>query len=138
MINNELHAHVRKEVTNQVTPRKSELKQPIDPARKKFFLGIMCQPSEKETLSDYDHSITKSYEKKGNRRPNIPKLGEQPQRSIPPLKVLSKEYAATTDFMVETKLTKVHIPIHPGAGIKEFVLTSSCFRCYNVPAWQAV
>jgi len=39
---------------------------------------------------------------------------------------------------VETKLTKVHIPIHLGAGIKEFVLTSSCFRCYNIPAWQAV
>ena len=64
MINNELHAHVRKEVTNQFAPRKSELKQPIDPARKKFFLGIMCQPTNKQPLSDYECTITKSYEKK--------------------------------------------------------------------------
>jgi hypothetical protein len=80
----------------------------------------MCQPREKETQSDYDHSITKSYEKKSNRRGKIiPQLGEQPQQSIPSLQVLSKEDKVMAEFVVETKLTKaqlrgeVPIPIHP-------------------------
>ena len=67
----------------------------------------MCEPRKKERLSDYDRSITKSYEKKGNRRYNqVPQLGEQPNQTIPPLKVLSKEDEATTQFVEETRLTK--------------------------------
>jgi hypothetical protein len=70
----------------------------------------MCQPREKETLSDYDRSIIKSYYKKGNHRyNNIPQLGEQPQQFIPPLQVLSKEDEATADFVVEMKLTKAQL-----------------------------
>jgi hypothetical protein len=96
----------------------------VNLAGQKFFV-TKCQPREKETLSDYDCSITKSYQKKSNRRPkNISHLREQPQQSIPPLQVLSKDDEATAEFVVETKLTKaqllrdVPIPIHLGAGRK--------------------
>jgi hypothetical protein len=72
MTQEELNEHVRKEVREQFAPRKPEPKQPVDPAGQKFFV-TMCQPREKETLSDYDHSITKSYKKKSNRQgKNIP------------------------------------------------------------------
>ena len=70
MTDDELHAVVKKQATDHFVPKKPEPKQPVDPAGKKFFLGIMCQPKQKETLSDYHHSITNSYEKKGNRRYN--------------------------------------------------------------------
>jgi hypothetical protein len=112
-------------------PRKPEPKQPVNPAGKKFFI-TMCQPRAKETLSDYDRSITKSYQKKSNcRGKNIPQLGEQHQQSIPPLQVLSKEDEATAEFVVEIKLIKaqlrgeVPIPIHPWAGRKPFVMRES-------------
>jgi hypothetical protein len=53
-------------------PRKPERKQPMDPTEQKFII-TMCQPREKETLSDYDHLIIKSYQKKSNYRgKNIP------------------------------------------------------------------
>jgi hypothetical protein len=119
---------VRKEVTDHFTPRKPELKQPVDPAEQKFFV-TMCQPREKETLSDYSRSITKSYQKKSNHRgKNIPQLGEQPPQLILPLQVLSKEDEAKVKFVAETKLTKaqlrgeVPIPIHLGAGRKSFIM----------------
>jgi hypothetical protein len=68
--------HVRKEVREQFAPRKPEPKQLVNPAGQKFFV-TMCQPREKETLSDYGRSITKSYQKKSNRRgKNIPQLEE--------------------------------------------------------------
>ena len=89
----------------------------------------MCQPKQKELLSDYDHSITKSWEKKSNRRKNqtVPQLGEQPNQTVPPLKVLSKEDEATAQFVEETRLTKRQlqgdeIGIHPGASRKLFVM----------------
>ena len=66
----ELTAAVQKEVDDHFKTKKPEPKEPVDPAGKKFFLGIMCQPKEKERLSDYDRSITKSWEKKGNCRYN--------------------------------------------------------------------
>jgi hypothetical protein len=86
------------------------------------------QPREKERLSNYDRSIMKYYQKKGTCRSTIPQLGQQFHQSIPPLQVLSKEDEAMADFMLETKPTKAqlrvqdHIPIHPGLGIKQFVL----------------
>ena len=58
----ELRASVKKEVDDHFAQKKPELKEPVDPVGKKFFLGIMCQPKEKETLPDYDRSITKFYE----------------------------------------------------------------------------
>ena len=67
MTDEELTAHVQKEVHDHFKPKKPEPKEPVDPAGKKFFLGIMCQPKQKELLSDYDRSITKSWEKKSNR-----------------------------------------------------------------------
>ena len=103
---------------------------PMGPAGKKFFLGIMCQPKQKEiTLSDYDRSITKSYEKKGNCLFNkVPQLREQPNQTIPPLKVFSKKDEAIAEFVVETGLSKTQLlgkeehPIHPGPGSKPFVM----------------
>jgi hypothetical protein len=59
----ELNEHVRKEVREQFALRKLEPKQPVDPAGQKFFI-TMCQLSKKETLSDYNHSITKSYQRR--------------------------------------------------------------------------
>jgi hypothetical protein len=97
---------VRKEVTDHFTLRKPEPKQLVDLAGQKFFVTT-CQPRAKETMSNYDSSITKSYQKKSNHRYNqISQLGEQPKQSIPPLKVLSKEDEATAEFVVETNLTK--------------------------------
>jgi hypothetical protein len=100
----------------------------LDPAREKFFV-TMCQPRDKEALSNYDRSITNSYQKKSNHRgKNILQLGEQPQQSIPPLQVLSKEDEATAMFVAETKLIKaqlrgeVPIRIHPGAEREPFVM----------------
>ena len=61
---------MQKQVDDHFVSKKPEPKEPVDPAGKKFFLGIMCQPKDKETMSDYDCFIPKSYEKKGNRRYN--------------------------------------------------------------------
>ena len=63
---------------------------------------------QKESMSDYDRSITKSWEKKSNRRENqrVPQLGEQSNQTLPPLVVLSKEDEATTEFVQETNLIK--------------------------------
>ena len=89
---------------------------------------MMCQPKP-PLMSDYDRSITKSWEKKSNRRYNqVPQLGEQPKQSVPPLVVLSKEDEATAEFVKEMNLTKTQllgqekIPVHQGAGRKPFVL----------------
>ena len=81
--------------------------EPVDPAAKKFFLSMMCQPKP-PLMSDYDRSITKSWEKKSNRRENqrVPQLGEQSKKMVPPLVVLSKEDEATAEFVKETNLTK--------------------------------
>ena len=51
---------MEKEVRDHIKPKKPELKEPVDPAVKKFFLSMMCQPKQKELMSDYDRSITKS------------------------------------------------------------------------------
>ena len=59
-------------------------------------------------MSDYDCSITKSWEKKSNQRYNqVPQLGEQPKQRVPDLKVLSKEDEALAEFVAETGLTKL-------------------------------
>ena len=64
MTPDELTAHVQKEVHDHFKPKKPEPKVLVDLAAKKFFLAMMCQTKEKEPLSDYDRSITKSCEKR--------------------------------------------------------------------------
>ena len=66
-------------------------KPPIDEATKKNFKSLVVEKVVEEPISDYDCSITKSFEKKKRSRSTIPQLGEQSQKSIDPLKVLSKE-----------------------------------------------
>ena len=68
---------VQEDVRKQLKPKKPPPKESVDPTAKKFFLSMMCQPKQKELMSDYDRSITKSWEKKRNRRYNqVPQLGE--------------------------------------------------------------
>ena len=50
----ELTAWVQEDVHKQLKP-----KEPVDPAAKKFYLSMMCQPKP-PLMSDYDRSITKS------------------------------------------------------------------------------
>ena len=69
MTPDELTEYVQKQVDDHFKPKKPEPKVPMDLAGKKFFLKIMCQPKENE-LSDYDRSITKSWNKKSNHRYN--------------------------------------------------------------------
>ena len=101
MTNEELTAWVQEDVRKQLKPKKPAPKEPVDPAMKKFFLSMMCQPKQKELMSDYDRSITKSWEKKSNRRENqrVPQLREQPNQMLPPLVVLLKEDEAIAQFV---------------------------------------
>ena len=84
MTDEELTAWVQEDVRKQLKPKKPLPKEPVDPAAKKFFLAMMCQPKP-PLMSDYDRSITKSWEKKSNRRENqrVPQLGEQPKKRCP-------------------------------------------------------
>ena len=97
-------------------------------ADKKSFRSLL-QPKYSAPLSDYDRQITKSYAKKSNRRYNqVPQLGQQSKQSIPPLKVVSEQDAATAQFVLESGLTKAQlleeapIEVHPGANKKPFML----------------
>jgi len=40
----ELPAHVKKEMRDHFKPKKLEPKEPVDPVGKKFYLSVMCQP----------------------------------------------------------------------------------------------
>jgi len=121
---------VQKEVDDHLKPKKPEPKEPVDPAETKYFRFVMCQPKQKEILSDYDRLITKLWEKKSNRRKNqtVLQLEEQPNQMVPPLKVLSKEDEATAQFVEETCLTKGQlrgedeVPLHRSTGRKPFVM----------------
>ena len=73
--------------------------------------------------------ITMSWEKPSNHRRNqVPQLGQQSKRSIPSLKVLSDQDAATAQFVLESGLTKAQllegeeIEVHPVANKKPFKL----------------
>nr|TKW39630.1 hypothetical protein SEVIR_1G191800v2 [Setaria viridis] len=94
---------------------------PIDEATKKYFKFLVVKKVVKEPMSDYDRSITKSYQKNKRSGFTIPQLGEQSLRSVDPLKVLSKEYEVVAKFIASTNLTKAQllgediIPNHPGA-----------------------
>ena len=86
MTDEELTAWVQEDVSKQLKPKKPPPKEPVDPAVKKFFLSMMTQPKP-PLMSDYDRSITKSWEKKSNRRENqrVPQLGEQSKKIRYPL-----------------------------------------------------
>ena len=101
----ELDAWVQEDVRKQLKPTKPSPKEPVDPAAKKFYLSMMCQPKP-PLMSDYDRSITKSWDKRYNQ---VPQLGEQPKQSVPPLVVLSKEDEATAEFVKEINLTKAQL-----------------------------
>ena len=60
MTDEELTAWVQEDVRKKLKPKKPPPKEPVDPTVKKFFLSMMCQPKQKELMSDYDRSITKS------------------------------------------------------------------------------
>ena len=78
MTPDELTAWVQEDVHKQLKP-----KEPVDPAAKKFYLSMMCQPKP-PLMSDYDRSITKSWEKKSNRRYNqAPSSANNPNKVYP-------------------------------------------------------
>ena len=98
-----------KHVKVQLAPKKPGPKQSFSAVDKKYLKSLV-QPKHGELLSDYDRQITKSYEKPLNRRYNqVPQLGQQPNQTIPPLKVLSKKDEATAQFVLESGLTKAQL-----------------------------
>ena len=95
MTKEELDESVSKHVKEQLVPKEPAAKQSFSAADKKYFKSLV-QPKHGELLSDYDRQITKSYEKPCNHRFNqVPQLGQQPNQTIPPLKVLSKKDEGT-------------------------------------------
>ena len=78
-------------------------KQPekvINPGDLKFSIG-MCETNKKKFIlpSDYDRSITKSFEKKKlGSSPDVPQLGAQKKQSIEPLVVLNQEQQGLLAF----------------------------------------
>ena len=86
-------------------PREPKKKTPIDPKVQEFFMGMTERNKKKLRLSDYDRSITKSYEKKKLRRSDVPQLGDQQEQSIPPLLVLLDEQRGLIQLCREIGLT---------------------------------
>ena len=106
MTQEELDESVSKHVKEQLVPKEPAAKQSFSAADKKYFKSLV-QPKHGELLSDYNRQITKSYEKKSNRRCNqVPHLGQQSKQLIPPLKVFFEKDAATAQFVLECGLTK--------------------------------
>ena len=64
-------------VKEHFKPRELEKKTPIDPKFQAFFMGMSERNKKKLRLSNYDRSITKSYEKKKRRRSDVPQLRDQ-------------------------------------------------------------
>jgi hypothetical protein len=75
----------------------------------------MCELNKKKfipkPLSDYERSITKSYEKRksGSSSSDVPQLGVQKKQSIEPLVVLNEEQQEFVAFLQSSKLTTNHI-----------------------------
>ena len=62
------------------------------------------------SVSNYDHSVTKSFEKrKSGLSSNVPQLGAQPKQSIPPLVVQNMEQQDLISFMKTSKLTAAEV-----------------------------
>ena len=66
---------------------------------------------EKPSLSDYDRSIKKSYDKRKSGSPSsgVPQLGAQQKQSIEPLVVLNQEQQGFLGFLQSAKLTTDNI-----------------------------
>ena len=62
MTDEELHIEADGEVKRQLVPKRPEPKEKIDPAKVKKLLENLKRPTPEQLLSDYDRSITKSYE----------------------------------------------------------------------------
>jgi hypothetical protein len=76
MTQEELDESVAKHVKDHFSPKKAPPKQTFSAEDKKYFKSLL-QPKYSKTLSDYDRQITKSYQKKSNRRYNqAPQLGQ--------------------------------------------------------------
>ena len=90
-------------------PEKKE--KPINPGDLKFFIG-MCKANKKKFIqpSDYDRSITKSFEKrKLGSSSDVPQLGAQKKQSIEPLVVLNEKQQGLLAFLKSSKLTTTQI-----------------------------
>jgi len=69
MTQEELDESVGRHVKEQLAPKKPAPKQSFSAVDKKYLKSLV-QPKHGELLSDYDRQITKSWEKKSNRRRN--------------------------------------------------------------------
>jgi hypothetical protein len=85
----ECHEQSRKEVDEHFKKKQPEKKEPIDPTKLAFFIG-MAESNRNKFIpqSDCDRSITKSFEKKKKKSAgsssDVPQLGAQKKQSIPP------------------------------------------------------
>ena len=75
----------------------------------------MCKANKRKfipkPLSDYERSISKSYEKRksGSLGSNVPQLGAQKKQSIEPLVVVNQEHQGLLEFLKASKLTTAKI-----------------------------
>jgi len=75
----------------------------------------MCKANKRKfipkPLTDYEHSITKSYEKRksGSSASDVPQLGAQKKQSIEPLVVVNQEHQGLLEFLKSSKLTTAEI-----------------------------
>ena len=102
----------------------------------KFFIG-MCEENKRKfipkLLSDYKHSISKSYEKmqkSGSSASDVPHLNAQKKQSIEPLIVLNQEQQELLAFLKSLKLTTDQI-----TGSTDQVLQSTEFPIAPMVRW---
>ena len=96
----------------------------------------MCKANKRKfipkPLSDYERSISKSYEKRksGSLGSNVPQLGAQKKQSIEPLIVLNQEQQELLAFLKSLKLTTDQI-----TGSTDQVLQSTEFPIAPMVRW---
>ena len=96
----------------------------------------MCKANKRKfipkPLSDYERSISKSYEKRksGSLGSNVPQLGAQKKQSIEPLVVVNQEQQGLLEFLKASKLTTTEI-----TGSTDQVLQSGEFLIAPVVRW---
>ena len=87
--------HVENAIKEHFKKKEPEKKdKPINPEDLKKFIGMAEANRRKfipKSLTDYEHSISKSYEKRKSRSSSsdVPQLGAQEKQSIQPLLVLN-------------------------------------------------
>ena len=101
-------------VTEHFKKELEKKEKPINPNDLKFFLG-MCKANKRKfipkPLTDYERSITKSYEKRksGSSASDVPQLSAQKKQSIEPLVVVNQEHQGLLEFLKSSKLTTAEI-----------------------------